>query len=117
MNTIIIIGRLTKDPEIRTTNSGKNVTTFSVAVRRNNDSSDFFNCVAFGKTAEFVEKYFHKGNMIAVEGAMHSEQYEKDGKKQTVWKLSANNVSFCESKPAEKETAYVDELPDDDFPF
>ncbi len=101
MNAIIIKGRLTRDPEMRNTQAGKSVTNFSVAVDRRfqKDKADFFNVTAWGKTGEFVNKYFHKGQEIAIEGEMQSRDYtDRDGNKRNAWDLIASNVEFCGSK-------------------
>ncbi|TQI68976.1 single-stranded DNA-binding protein [Clostridium sp. KNHs216] len=101
MNTIIIKGRLVRDPEMRHTDSGKSVTNFSVAVNRRfqKDKADFFNVTAWEKTGEFVDKYFHKGQEIAVQGEMQSREYtDRDGNKRTAWDVIASNVEFCGSK-------------------
>lgn len=101
MNSIHIKGRLTRDPETRHTDSGKSVTNFSVAVNRrfNRDKADFFNVTAWEKTGEFVEKYFHKGSEIIVEGEMQSREYtDRDGNKRIAWDLIAGNVEFCGNK-------------------
>lgn len=101
MNSIHIKGRLTRDPETRHTDSGKSVTNFSVAVNRrfNRDKADFFNVTAWEKTGEFVEKYFHKGSEIIVEGEMQSREYtDRDGNNRIAWDLIAGNVEFCGSK-------------------
>lgn len=118
MNTIVLIGRLTADPESRTSASGLNVTTFTLAVDRRGKEkkTDFFRCVSFGKTAELIERYIKKGNRLAVEGSMQSEQYEdKNGKTQTAWKVVCEKVHFCES--SQKETPQPAAMEDDDFPF
>ena len=101
MNSIHIKGRLTRDPETRHTDSGKSVTNFSVAVIRRfqRDKADFFNVAAWEKTGEFVEKYFHKGSEIIVEGEMQSREYtDRDGNKRIAWDLIAGNVEFCGNK-------------------
>ena len=102
INTAVIMGRLTADPELKTTASGLSVLSFSVAVERNYQKEgeekavDFINVVAWRKTAEFVSKYFHKGSMIAVEGSIQTRKYEdKDGNKRTAFEILANTVSFC----------------------
>ena len=102
INTAVIMGRLTADPELKTTASGLSVLSFSVAVERNYQKEgeekavDFINVVAWRKTAEFVSKYFHKGSMIAVEGSIQTHKYEdKDGNKRTAFEILANTVSFC----------------------
>ena len=83
MNKIVIMGRISKDIELKTTNSGKSVANFSVAVNRKlkRDEVDFFDCNAWGKTGEFISQYFSKGRMIAITGEMQSRKYtDKNGK-------------------------------------
>lgn len=80
MNTVNLIGRLTKDPELKYTNNGKGNTRFTLAVQRNKDETDFINCVAWEKTAENIAEYFKKGSQIAVQGAIRTGNYEKDGR-------------------------------------
>ncbi len=104
LNSVIIMGRLTADPELRTTTSGLSVTSFTVAVDRNYRSgderqTDFINCVAWRATADFVTRYFRKGQMIAVQGSLQVRNYEdKNGNKRTAYDVVADNVSFCGSK-------------------
>lgn len=105
MNKIVIIGRLTRDPELKFTNAGTSVCNFSVAVDRTyrdkegNRPTDFFDISVFGATAEFVAKYFKKGSSIAVSGAMESRKFvDKDGNNRIAWSLHADEVNFCGSK-------------------
>ena len=105
MNKAILIGRLTKDPELRTTPTGRNVCQFSVAVSRNftnangEREADFINCVVWDKQAENLVKYQKKGNQIAVEGRIQTRNYDdKDGKKVYVTEILASNISFLNSK-------------------
>ena len=105
MNKAILIGRLTKDPELRTTPTGRNVCQFSVAVSRNftnangEREADFINCVVWDKQAENLVKYQKKGNQIAVEGRIQTRNYDdKDGKKAYVTEILASNISFLDSK-------------------
>lgn len=105
LNCAIIMGRLTADPELRTTNTGVNVTSFTVAVDRSfvkageERQADFINVVAWRNTADFVTRYFHKGSMIAVQGTIQTRNYEdKSGAKRTAFEIVADNVSFCGSK-------------------
>lgn len=111
LNTAIIMGRLTADPELRTTQSGLSVTSFTVAVDRNYKNgderqTDFINVVAWRGTADFVSRYFKKGQMIAVQGSIQTRGYEdKNGNKRTAVEIVADNVSFCGSK-AESGNAY-----------
>ncbi len=118
LNCAIIMGRLTADPELRTTASGLSVTTFSVAVDRGyakageERQTDFINVVAWRQTAEFVSKYFQKGSMIAVQGSIQTRSYEdKNGNKRTATEVVANNVSFCGSKAESGTTARVGGAP------
>ena len=106
LNHIVIMGRLTRDPELRTTQSGVSVASFTVAVDRdyagrdgNDRQTDFFDCSAWRQTGEFVSKYFHKGSMIVVSGRMQSRKYQdREGNNRTAWDLQADNVYFGESK-------------------
>lgn len=127
INSVIIMGRMTKDPELKTTQSGLSVISFTVAVDRKYQKggerqADFLNVVAWRQTAEFVEKYFHKGSMIAVQGSIQTRKYEdKNGNNRTAVEIVADNVSFCGSKD-EKPSLNVstddfEEIGDDDLPF
>ena len=102
INKAILMGRLTRDPELRHTNSGTPVCSFSIAINNGygeNAQTDFVNCVAWNKTAEFVSKYFAKGRMIIVTGRISSRSWEgSDGKKNYVTEVVANEVAFGESK-------------------
>ena len=104
LNCAVIMGRLTADPELRQTPSGVAVTRFTVAVDRTfvkageERKADFINVVAWRQTAEFVTRYFSKGSMIAVQGAIQTGSYEKDGVKRSTFEIVADNVSFCGSK-------------------
>ena len=105
LNCAVIMGRLTADPELRTTPNGVSVTSFSVAVDRSyqkageDRQTDFIQVVAWRQTAEFVSRYFHKGSMIAVQGSIQTRNYEdKTGARRTAVEIVADNVSFCGSK-------------------
>lgn len=103
MNKTILIGRLTKDPDIRWSDgaNGKTcIARFSVAVdRMKKGETDFISCVAFGKTAEFIEKYFVKGMRIALDGRIQTGSYtNKDGNKVYTTDVVAEHVEFCEKK-------------------
>jgi len=102
MNVVAITGRFVADPELRKVNDTASVSNFSIAVDRNradkdgNRVADFFNVTAWNKTAEFISKYFHKGDMIAIEGSLQTRRYtDKDGNNRTATDIIANNVSFC----------------------
>lgn len=104
LNVVVLTGRLTKDPELKTTPSGVYVLGFSIAVERRYRSgedrqADFINIVAWRKTAEFISKYFKKGQMIAVEGSLQSRKYQdKDGNNRTAVEVVANNAQFADYK-------------------
>lgn len=103
-NLVVLTGRLTADPELRTTPSGVSVTSFSIAVQRKYKAgeeaeTDFINIVAWRQTAEFVCKYFDKGKMIGIEGSIQTRRYtDNEGKNRTAFEVIANNVQFVESK-------------------
>lgn len=109
MNHIVIKGRISATPEIKTTQNGNKVCTFSVAVDRpysKNKETDFFRCNAWRGTAEFIEKYFGKGQEILIDGTMISNTYTaKDGSQRTSWDVQVNNVEFCGSKSSSSESS------------
>ena len=106
LNHITIMGRLTRDPELRSTQSGVSVASFTVAVDRDfggrdggEKQTDFIDCVAWRQTGEFVSKYFHKGSMIVVSGRLQSRKWQdRDGNNRTSWEIVADNVYFGESR-------------------
>lgn len=127
------MGRLVADPELKQTANGTSVTSFRIAVDRNfanketgERQADFINIVAWRQTAEFVCKYFRKGNMIAIEGSLQTRSYEdKDGNKRTSYDVVASNVSFAGAKADNAaQTSFTappafEEVPDgdEDLPF
>ena len=125
MNKFIGIGRLVRDPEVRYS-QGENSTAvarFTIAVDRkfkkqgDEQTADFISCIAFGKTAEFIEKYFSKGMKVAVEGRIQTGSYtNKDGQKVYTTDIAVENVEFCESKKdggqSAGQPAPSDSLPD-----
>ena len=105
MNRVMLIGRLTAKPELRYTASNVPFARFTLAVDRNygEDETDFFNCVSFGKQAEFVEKYLKKGIKVLVTGRLQNNGYEdKQGNKVTATQIITEEVEFCESRKIEK---------------
>ena len=106
LNRIVIMGRLTRDPELRRTQSGVAVTTITVAVDRDYQSrdsqekqTDFIDVVAWRSTAEFISKYFAKGKMIVVDGSLQSRKWQdKTGQNRVSWEVQADNVYFGESR-------------------
>lgn len=114
LNQITVMGRLTKDPELRTTGGGSPVCSFTLAVDRDygeDKQTDFIPVVAWKKTAEFVSKYFSKGRMACVTGRLQLRDYEdKDGVKRRVAEIVANSVYFADSK-READAAPADTAP------
>ena len=106
LNHVVIMGRMVRDPELRQLDNGTSVTSFSVAVDRNyvdkttnERHADFLNVVAWRQTADFVCKYFHQGDMIALEGSLQSRKYtDKDGNNRIAIEIVASNISFCGGK-------------------
>ena len=103
LSLVVLGGRLTQDPELRTTASGIPVCTFTVAVNRpqkdGESKADFINCVAWRSTAEFVTKYFRKASSICVQGTLQTRSYEgKDGQKRTVTEVQVDSAHFVDSK-------------------
>lgn len=106
MNSVCLLGRLTADPELRQTQSQIPVLSFSIAVDRTfqpkgqeQRQADFINLVAWRQTAEFISRYFRKGQRIAVQGSLQSRQYtDKEGNKRTAYEVVVDNAFFCESK-------------------
>lgn len=132
INKVILMGRLTRDPETRSTNSGKTVAQFTVAVENgygDKKQTDFINCVAWNNQAEFLGKYFTKGMMVIVAGRISTRTWEgQDGRKNYVTEVVASEINFGETKKQQgqsrqAEQSVVDEgfTPldevDDDLPF
>lgn len=118
MNKVILIGRMTKDAEVRYTQissdnqSNSAVGMFTLAVDRRGNGADFISCKAFGKTAEFFEKYGMKGTKFAVEGHIQTGSYDKDGVRIYTTDVVVERAEFCESK---KQQAHVEEAGTDEF--
>lgn len=125
INSVVLMGRLTADPELKKTTSGKSVIKFTVAVERrfNRNETDFLEVVAWQKTAEFVSQYFRKGSMIAVQGEVQARSYEdNNGNKRKAVEIIAEQVSFCGSKgenaaKADSDYLEIPEVADEDLPF
>ena len=129
MNKIILIGRLTKDPEVRSTSTGITTANFTVAAQRpfknknGEQEADFLPCVAFRNSADFISKYFKKGSMICVEGRVQTRNYDaQDGTKRYVTEVVVENAEFDGKKndsSTSSNNAYVDapsEAPIDEMP-
>lgn len=114
LNKIDIMGRLTADPELMNASSGNSYTRFTIACQRDfarngeEKATDFIDCSAFGKTAEFISKYFNKGSMIIVSGRLTTGSYEKNGEKRKSVSVSVDNAYFGESKNAPSAPSSVD---------
>lgn len=113
LNRINVMGRLTRDPELRRTQNGTAVTSFTLAVDRDfknadgTKDTDFIDVVAWRNTAEFVSKYFSKGRMAVVEGRLQLRDWtDKDGNKRRSVEIIANSVYFADSKPQEGPASY-----------
>lgn len=133
MNTVILIGNLTADPELRTTQSGVNMASFTIAVQRKykNDQgrydADFIRCVAWRQTADFLHQYATKGRKIALTGELQSRTYDKDGQKRTLFEVVANSVELIDKRDAEggqvgrpadtQPSGGFTEVVDDELPF
>ena len=127
MNKVMLIGNLAKDPELRTTNSGKSVCTFSIAVNRRKDkdgnsTADFFSIVAWRQLAELCGKYLAKGRKVSVVGELQNRSYEaNDGTKRHVTEIVANEIEFLTPKGESKEQANFaegfTEIDGSDLPF
>lgn len=121
INNVILMGRMTADAELRATQGGKYVTSFSIAVERDfkqngERQTDFINIVAWGKTAEFIANYFSKGDMIAVSGSIQTRNYEdKNGNKRTATEVIVDKASFCGGKTEKKPETEFEPLADDDL--
>ena len=132
MNAVVLVGRTTKDIELRRTGSGTAVARFTLAVNRDfrpqdGQEADFINCVAWKKTAELLEQYVHKGDRIAVSGSIRTRNYEDNhGKKVYVTEVLANQVEFLETKKNSEQSNYnnnsyghtdLDNFNDTELPF
>lgn len=128
MNNVTLMGRLTKDPELRRTSSGTAVASFTLAVDKVSNGerqADFIDCVAWQKTAEFLSKYFAKGQMLALSGRIQTRSYEdKNGNKRKAVEIIANQLYFCGGKSDgnmnDENTEYepvIEDYDEGDLPF
>lgn len=125
MNKVVLIGRITKEPEIKNTQSGTAVVSFTLAVDRDfkdekgNSTTDFINCVAWRTQAEFIANYIKKGYLIAITGSIQNRSWQTaNGENRTVSEVivdSVKNLTPKENKPQEKES--INEIDDSDLPF
>ena len=112
LNVVALLGRLTADPELRTTPNGVSVATFTLAVDRSyakqgeERQADFINCVAWRGIGEFISRYFQKGQLIAVDGSIQTRRYQdKNGSNRTAFEVVVKDASFAGSKPASQVVA------------
>lgn len=119
MNKVILLGNLTRDVETRYTQNGKAFARAGIAVNRpfSKGNVDFFNLVAWDKTAEFLGKYFQKGSRLIVEGRLQTNSYEKDGVKHNGIDIIVENVEFADSRKKSADDFDGTPVPDDDTPF
>ena len=128
LNNVILMGRLCSDVELRSTSTGKSVANFRIAVDRGyskgeDKKADFITIVAWESTANFIEKYFHKGDMIAIRGEIQTRSYEdNNGNKRTAFEVLAREVSFCGGKSEGNNSSpsapdFEEIGADDDLPF
>lgn len=109
INRVVLIGRLTKDPELRKTQSGTSVVSYTIAVNRRSQTpgqpdADFINCVAWNKTAELMAQYLHKGSLIGVEGRIQTRSYDnQQGQRVYVTEVVTDSVQFLEPKNAQSQ--------------
>lgn len=131
MNLVILTGRLTADPELKYTQSGKAFARFSLAVNRsyNREETDFINCVAWDKRAELAAEYLRKGNQAGIQGTIRVRSYDDDaGQKRRITEVLVENIEFLESRRSDSGSSYSSPKPapaaknvaqddEDDFPF
>lgn len=114
MNSVSLIGRATKDAEVRMAGETK-VASYSLAVDRRGEGTDFINITAFGKAADFAEKWVKKGIKLGITGYIHTGSYEKDGRRVYTFEVVAGSQEFCEPKKKDEEA--IDEEAFMDIPF
>lgn len=130
VNKVILIGRLTRDPELRTTQGGTSVCSFSIANNRSyttngekKEQVSFFNCVAWAKSGELIAEYMKKGQQIAVEGRLQQRSYDdKDGNKRSVTEVVVDNFQFLSrasggASASEPESSADNPFSEEDIPF
>lgn len=133
INTVVIMGRLTSTPELKTTNTGLSVSSFTVAVNRQyskgEQQTDFIPCVAWRNNAEFITKYFTKGQLIAIKGSLQQRNYkDKNGNNRTAYEVVVESADFCGDKKSDEQGQKFDNevdtsefeeisMSDEDLPF
>ena len=125
MNKVILVGRITKDPELRNIQSGSSVVNFTIAVNRpvdqnqdqNANNADFINCVIWNKQAENLAKYVKQGSLIGVEGRIQTRSYESNGTTRYITEVLCDNVQFLETKKDGAKAQSSDDSSNDEDPF
>lgn len=135
MNNFCGMGRMVRDPELKQSDSGTNICKFTIAINRDFKNqngeyeADFINCTSFGKSAEFINKYFSKGSMIGITGRLQIRKWEKDGENRYAAEIVVNSTSFAGEKKnsganqvetnqvEEVKTEAVSAIDEDDLPF
>ena len=120
LNLVVIMGRLTSQPELKTTQNGVSVSSFTVAVNRQygEQQTDFIPCVAWRNTAEFITKYFGKGQSIVIQGSLQQRNYQdKDGNNRTAYEVVVSTADFCGKKenPLKQEQDFENEVDTSEF--
>lgn len=107
INHVVLVGRLTRDAQLKYTNSGVAISTFAVAINRRikqgdrwTDEAHFFDITLFGKQAEAINQYLRKGNQVAIEGELRQDRWEQDGQKRSKIVIVANNIQLLGNRPA-----------------
>ena len=98
MNIAILMGRMTRDPELRYTSGGKAYTNFTLAVQKTKDEAEFIDCIVWEKTAETIAEYFRKGNRILIQGRLSVSSYEQNGEKRKSTKVQVFSFEFVDNK-------------------
>jgi single-strand DNA-binding protein len=122
INHVVLVGRLTRDAQLKYTNSGVAISTFAVAINRRikqgdrwTDEAHFFDITLFGKQAEAINQYLRKGNQVAIEGELRQDRWEQDGQKRSKIVIVANNIQLLGNRPA-GTVDRVAPLPEEEVP-
>ena len=120
-NLVILLGRMTRDPELRYTSGGKAYTNFTLAVQKTKDEAEFIDCIVWEKTAETIAEYFRKGNRILIQGRLSVSSYEQNGEKRKSTKVQVFSFEFVDNKNSgnsqnNNRNNYEDDE-DESFPF
>ncbi|MCX7788644.1 MAG: single-stranded DNA-binding protein [Spirochaetes bacterium] len=122
INHVVLVGRLTRDAQLKYTNSGIAISTFAIAINRRikqgerwTDEAHFFDITLFGKQAEAINQYLRKGNQVAIEGELRQDRWEQDGQKRSKIVIVANNIQLLGNRPAGTGDR-VSPLPEEEIP-